>query len=358
MAPGADAGASPTRRLGWVERKLATVLFVDLVDSTLARHRPPTPRSFAGASTASSTRSRTASSPTAAWSRSSPATRSWPPSASRGARGRRGARRPRGARDARRRGELGLQARIGIESGEVVAEEADSTFATGRGRQRRGAPAAGGRSGRDPARPGVHGLARGRSTPRSSSRSTFGPGPRVSAWRLLGVATGARPRRASARRSSGANPSSSSCTTPTSARSATIAPHLVTIYGDPGVGKSRLAASSSRASKARPSLPAAPSLRRGNHVLAAGRDGEGRGRNRRRRPDCTGAREAPHLLRRRRGRRPARARLRRPRRRRRRPKRAGDRLGRARVGRPSSPTRNPWCSSSRTSTGPRSRCST
>ena len=115
-----------------MERKLATVLFVDIVDSTrlvtgmdpeVVRRRVN--RFFETVSHCVDRR-------TAASSRSSPATR-----CSRRSACRRLTRTTRCAPPARALAmrtsvdELGLEARIGIEAGEVVVEDAESTFATG-----------------------------------------------------------------------------------------------------------------------------------------------------------------------------------------------------------------------------------
>ena len=97
-------------------------------------------------------------------------------------------------------------------------------------------------------------------------------------------------------------------------------------------GEERLARSSSRGSKSRASCRPLASLRRGRHLLAARRDGQGRGRDCGRRSGPGGDLEAARPVRRRRGRRPARTRRRRARGDRDRAEPAGDRLGGARVG--------------------------
>ena len=117
--------------------------------------------------------------------------------------------------------------------------------------------------------------------------------------------------------------------------------------------------SSSTASSARRSSPGR-CLPYGEGVTywADRRDGEGRGRDHRRRLGRRRHREAPQLLRRRGGRRSARARVGRARRGRRRAVGRPRSPGPRRPGRRSSPTCSRSCSCSRTSTGPRSRCST
>ena len=179
------------------------------------------------------------------------------------------------------------------------------------------------------------------------------------AWRAL-CARAARPlaRRPSRRRSSAATPSSS-CSQNTYERALRDRrAHLFTIYGEPGVGKSRLArefADDARGrDRARRPLPA---LRRGRHVLAARRDGQVRGGHRGRRPARRRDREAARVLRGRGRRRPARARRRacsRPSR----PTAASRRSPGRRASGPSARAgAAARAASSRTSTGPRSRCS-
>ena len=128
--------------------------------------------------------------------------------------------------------------------------------------------------------------------------------------------------------------------------------------GPPGSASRGWRGSSSPASSARRFSRALPALRRGRHVLGDRRDGEGRSGDHRRRFRRRGRREAARtaaatkrsricsLLRRAFSTRWA-ASAPRPRSR-----------GPRRPGRRSSPTSSRSCSSSRTSTGPRSRCST
>ena len=96
------------------------------------------------------------------------------------------------------------------------------------------------------------------------------------------------------RASSGASRSWSCCATPTSGRVRDRRAHLATVFGDPGVGKSRLVeeftAGVERATVAHRSRAA---VRRGRRVLADRVDGQGVGRNHRRRPCRGGVREAP-----------------------------------------------------------------
>ena len=96
------------------------------------RHRRRSGGRAAACQRSSSRRSRAASRSTAASSRSSPATPSWPRSAfRRRTRTTRSARRARRSRCAQAVDELELEARIGIEAGEVVVDGSESTFATG-----------------------------------------------------------------------------------------------------------------------------------------------------------------------------------------------------------------------------------
>ena len=173
-----------------VERKLATVLFVDLVGSTAARldarpggRAPPRDRVLRPGLALHRRR-------TAASSRSSPATPSWPRSASR----RRTRTTPsapcgRPPRSWSPCTTSALEARIGIESGEVVVDDSDSTFATGEAVNvaARLQQAAG--AGRDPHRPVRAPARRCRDRrPRSAARSSCAASAtRCRCWRVIGV---------------------------------------------------------------------------------------------------------------------------------------------------------------------------
>ena len=231
--------------------------------------------------------------------------------------------------------ELGLEARIGVEAGEVVADESDSTFATGeavnvaarlqqaaqpgeimvgpfarrltveRRRDRRGRPD------------------RGKGLRRAAARVAPGRDPRQRRPGAVGRRAVRRPRlRARAAREH-ARPRD-----PAQAR----APVHDLRRARGGEEPARTRVPRGRRRGEHPRRPLA-SLRRGRHLLAARRDGQGRGRDRRRRPGPGGDLEAARPVRRRRGRRPARARRRRARGNRDRAQPAGDRLGGARVGR-------------------------
>ena len=109
--------------------------------------------------------------------------------------------------------------------------------------------------------------------------------------------------------------------------------HLVTLYGDAGRRQVPPRARVHRRGRALDDPDGAvAAVRRGRHVLADRRDGQGRGRDHRRRLDGRGGREAAQLLRRRGGRGPARARVGRARRGRRRADSGRDRVGGADVG--------------------------
>jgi class 3 adenylate cyclase/ATP/maltotriose-dependent transcriptional regulator MalT len=139
-------------------------------------------------------------------------------------------------------GELGLEARIGIEAGEVVVDESDSTFATGeavtiaaRLQQAAGA-------GEVMIGPQAFRLTEGRVvTEDVGPMDLKGFGQRIWVWRAAGIREGA--------------PAQTGVHAPLVGRDAELEllgntyeravrgrrAHLFTIYGDPGVGKSRLA---------------------------------------------------------------------------------------------------------------------
>ena len=141
--------------------------------------------------------------------------------------------------------ELGLEARVGIESGEVVADDSDSTFATGEAvnlaaRLQAAAPApneilVG------PARRAARSAAASSSS--RSSRSSCAAGASRSPRSASSASSSssepvARPLRAARRPRDGARAAREHVR---AHRRATGRAALVTIYGDPGVGKSRLA---------------------------------------------------------------------------------------------------------------------
>ncbi len=256
--------------------------------------------------------------------------------------------------------ELGLEARIGIESGEVVVDDAESsTFATGEAvnlaaRLQQAAPVNSILIG-----PGAQRLTLGRFEVEDEGPVEIkGRGEPIWAWRVICVKGG--PARLATRRA------------PLVGRDAELEllentyersvrdrrAHLFTIYGDPGVGKSRLAAEFVGGLESATVLYGrALALRGGRHLFSAGRHGQDGRRHRGRRSARRRAREAARLLSGRGGRGSPRARLRRPRGRpvpsatsRRSP-------GPPVSGRRSSPSPSRSSSSSRTSTGPKTRSS-
>jgi class 3 adenylate cyclase/tetratricopeptide (TPR) repeat protein len=138
--------------------------------------------------------------------------------------------------------ELELQARIGVESGEVVADESDSTFATGEAVTLAARLEQAARPGQLLIGPSAHRMTLGRIEVEDVGPiDVKGRAEPVWAWQALGTSTnGARPQTLQA---------------PLVGREAELElltntyeralrdrrAHLFTIYGEPGVGKSRLA---------------------------------------------------------------------------------------------------------------------
>jgi class 3 adenylate cyclase/tetratricopeptide (TPR) repeat protein len=137
---------------------------------------------------------------------------------------------------------LGLQARIGIEAGEVVVDEADSTFATGEAvnvaarLQQTAGP------GEILIGPGARGLTL--STIETESRGTLelrGLGAPLPAWRVV-CAASMRPALPAMRAPLIGRESELELLRNTFSRTLRDKrAHLFTIYGEPGIGKSRLA---------------------------------------------------------------------------------------------------------------------
>src|SRR5919205_1353216 len=138
--------------------------------------------------------------------------------------------------------ELGLEVRIGLEAGEVVVDDSDSTFATGEAvtLAARLQQAAG--PGEVLIGPHVYRLTTGRVQAEDvGPLDVKGFGDRIWVWRVTGILDGA--------------PARGGVTAPLVGREAELEllqntyeravrnrrAHLFTIYGDPGVGKSRLA---------------------------------------------------------------------------------------------------------------------
>src|SRR5215217_7692272 len=139
--------------------------------------------------------------------------------------------------------ELGLEARIGIESGEVVADDGDSTFATGEAVNLAARLQQAAEPGQLLIGPGAHRLTLGRVEVEDVGPVELkGLAQQIWTWRVVG-ASGAAAVRPQAQQA------------PLVGRDAELdllqntyeralrdrRAHLFTIYGDPGVGKSRLA---------------------------------------------------------------------------------------------------------------------
>ena len=137
--------------------------------------------------------------------------------------------------------DLGLEARIGIESGELVVEDVASTFATGEAvnlaarLQQSGARAT---ITLGPGRAPAH--RRARSRWRTSARSRSRPAPSKCG---RGAPCASSTRRGSAARAPGSSAASRSSSCSHNSYERTVRDRratLVTVFGDPGVGKSRL----------------------------------------------------------------------------------------------------------------------
>ena len=253
-----------------------------------------------------------------------------------------------------------LPVRIGIEAGEVVAETGDSTFATGEALNVAARLQQCAEPGEILIGPTAYGLTAGRITVEPvGNRSLKGLAEDMPVRRVVCADRPAgRPINVAA---------------PYVGREEELEllqnvfarvvrdrrAQLVTIFGDPGIGKSRLAkeffAGLERTSVLTGTMPA---LRGGHRVPPARGDGAGRGRDLRRRLARGGDREAPRGVHERRRGRPARARVGRARHRLGRPAAGRRSRGPRTSGRRTSRRRSRSCSASRTSTGRRSRSST
>ena len=358
------APTSVVSTLAGMERKLATVLFVDLVGSTalVVRRRsggraPPRRR---GTSTTVATVSTTHGGIVEKFAGDAVLAAF---GVAAGARGRRRARHPSGAR----RSSTGARA-SGCRRGSASSRARSSStrrrvdLRHRRGRQPRRAAPAGARPRRDPDRP------RRAVSPAPDRRRGRAVGPvELRGPRPTGCPSGASS--ASADRGAARSSSVRRAADRARRRARAARQHLRARRPRPpraprsrstasrASARAASRASSSTGSRARPCSPAAACpYGEGITYWPLGRDGQVGRRDLRRRPGRGGDREAPHVLRGRGRRRPARARRRRARGGRERAQRAGDRLGRARVGRPARRTCSRSCSSSRTSTGRRSRC--
>ena len=257
-------------------------------------------------------------------------------------------------------GKLGLEVRIGIETGEILSDETETTFATGLAINSAARLQQAAQPGEIMLGPTVERLTRHLvvTTPLGAQEARGFPDG-VEAWRVVSVADDVGRRLV--------------VSVPLVGREEEIEllhntfarvvrddrVHLVTVFGAPGVGKSRLAREFIDGVE-RSTILTGRCLPYGEGVTywADRRDGEGGRGHHGRRHRRSRHREAPELLRRRGRGGSARARIRRARRGRaangQHPRSPGPR----RHGRRSSPTCSRSCSSSRTSTWPRSRCST
>src|SRR5947207_2600115 len=139
--------------------------------------------------------------------------------------------------------ELGLQARVGVESGEVVADDAEATFATGEAVTLAARLEQAAEPGQLVLGPGAHRLTLGRiEVEELGPVELKGLDEPLWAWRAIGTSQpgGVRPRTLQAPlvgRDSELELLSNTYDRALRDRRA----HLFTIYGEPGVGKSRLA---------------------------------------------------------------------------------------------------------------------
>ena len=252
-----------------------------------------------------------------------------------------------------------LPVRIGIEAGEVVVEDGDSTFATGEAIN----VAARLQQTADPGEiligPTAYGLAAGVVTEPLGERA------------LKGFAAGVDVRRVVCTERPTGRPLNvvasyvgreEELELLANAFARAVRDHraqLVTIFGDPGIGKSRLAREFFAGLERTTVLDGAIApVRRGARVPPAGGDGAGGGRDLAGRLARGGVRQAPRGLLERRRRRPPRPRIRRARHRLRRPRAVRRSPGPRRSGPQTSPRRSRSCSGSRISTGRRSPSST
>ncbi|MEX1357721.1 MAG: AAA family ATPase, partial [Gaiellaceae bacterium] len=137
---------------------------------------------------------------------------------------------------------LGLQARIGIEAGEVLADETDATFATGEAVNvaARLQQAAG--PNEILVGPGARGLAGPAvQLEEDGRRDLRGLGRPLSVWRVEGLLEDVRPFPRAAGPFVGRESELELLTTTWERTLRASRAHLFTVYGDPGVGKSRLA---------------------------------------------------------------------------------------------------------------------
>ena len=138
--------------------------------------------------------------------------------------------------------ELGLQARVGVESGEIVADESDSTFATGEAVNLAARLQQAAQPGEMLIGPGAHGLTVGRiEVEELGPVQLRGREQALWTWRVLGTCDGA-PTRPLGARFVGRDAELALLENTWDRALRDRRAHLFTIYGEPGVGKSRLAA--------------------------------------------------------------------------------------------------------------------
>jgi len=138
--------------------------------------------------------------------------------------------------------DLGLEVRIGVESGEIVADDTDSTFATGRAVNAAARLQQAAEPGEVLLGPAVRGLARDVVVTESlGPQSARGFAAGVEAWRALSVSDQAGRRVTESAPFVGREAELELLhnTFGRAVRDRRV--HLVTVFGDPGVGKSRLA---------------------------------------------------------------------------------------------------------------------
>ena len=139
-------------------------------------------------------------------------------------------------------GRLGLQARVGIEAGEVLADETDATFATGEAVNvaARLQQAAG--PNEILVGPGARGLA-GRAVhlEENGHKELRGVGRAIPVWRVAGLLEDVRPFARVAGPFVGREQEVELLTTTWERTLRAGRAHLFTVYGEPGIGKSRLA---------------------------------------------------------------------------------------------------------------------